>query len=698
MTFCRIVAAIIAALALNSGWLTSSARAQSDWSNCSSGEPVRIIEGCSAILSGRSRVPPPQRAVAYVNRGIAYYDRGELDKARSDYTAAIRLDPKRAEAYHNRADLELRVGELEAAIADYTQVIALDPKFSSAYNGRGNALRESGKIDRAIADYDEAIRLDPVSPFAYNGRGNALRDKGQVDLAIKDYNQAIALDAKYTTALIGRANAFSDKSQWQDALRDYDAAIALDPKDATAYNNRGTAYQNHGQLDRAIDDYNSALKIDSTRAAFYFNRALAYHRKGELDGASADYSATIQRDANYAFAYHNRGLVSHLKGDFDRAIADYTKAIQINPKYAQSFVSRGTASLRKGDLRKAVDDLRQSLRLEDRQPAANLALGEAYAKLKMYEDARAQLDHAITLDPASSEAFFQRAQVFQAQGNVGQALKDYTTALSLDPQLDAAKSALAVLEKAAADTKTARLDKPATTGGRLNRVALVIGNSDYATVGRLPNAKRDASAVAEAFQKIGFREVVQVTDQSREGMLSALRRFRDLADTAEWAVVYYAGHGIEIDGVNYIVPVDARLATDRDVADEAVPLSRFLDSIERSKQLKLVILDACRDNPFLSHIKLSYASRSIGRGLARIEPEGSTLVAYAAKHGQIALDGKGENSPFVTSLVSRILTPGLEIRKVFGLVRDDVLAATGRQQEPSIYGTLGGDDFIINPK
>ena len=162
-------------------------------------------------------------------------------------------------------------------------------------------------------------------------------------------------------------------------------------------------------------------------------------------------------------------------------------------------------------------------------------------------------------------------------------------------------------------------------------------------------------------------------------------------------MIYYAGHGMEIDGTNYVVPVDARLLADRDVPDEAISLSRFLDAVDGAKQLKLIILDACRDNPFLSKMKMSVASRSISRGLARIEPEGSTLVAYAAKNGQLAMDGKGANSPFVTALVSRMLTPGLEIRKVFGLVRDDVLAATRRQQEPSIYGSLGGDDYIINP-
>jgi tetratricopeptide (TPR) repeat protein len=682
---CRL--ALAAALFFGVCW---TAIADTEWADCSSADTSRIIQGCSAILAKTSKIPLKQRAVAYVNRGIAYYDRGELEKALADYSAAIRSDPVSSEAYHNRADLELHKGDLLAAIADYTKSIDLNSKSASAYNGRGNALRESGKIDRAIADYDLAIKLDPKSPFPYNGRGNVWRDKGELDRAIEDYSHALALDPKYTTALIGRANAFSDKADWQKAIKDYNSAIALAPQDATAYNNRGAAYQNNRNFDQAIDDYDRALAIDPTRSSFYFNRALAYHLKGELDRALQDYTATIQRDASYAFAYHNRGLILYEKGEFDQAIADYTRAIQVNPIYAQSLTSRGIAILRKGDARKALDDLNASLRLDDRQPSASIALGEAFGQLKMYDDAMAQLNRAIAESPDSSEAYFQRGRVFEARGESAQAAKDFETVRALDPTRTDAREAL---QRA----KVARLDKPASVS-RLNRVALVIANSKYQRFGQLLNPKRDGAAIAEAFQRVGFRQVVVVEDQTREQLLAALRSFRELADPAEWAVIYYAGHGIEIDGVNYIVPVDAKLVSDRDVQDEAITLSRVLDTVERSTQLKLVILDACRENPFLSQMKISSATRSIGRGLARVEPEGSTLVAYSAKSGQVALDGTGETSPFVNALVGRILTPGLEIRKLFGLVRDDVLMATGSKQEPSIYGSLGGDDYIINPR
>jgi uncharacterized caspase-like protein len=227
------------------------------------------------------------------------------------------------------------------------------------------------------------------------------------------------------------------------------------------------------------------------------------------------------------------------------------------------------------------------------------------------------------------------------------------------------------------------------------RVALVIGNSNYSAVGRLPNPPRDAAVLAQALRDAGFRTVQVESDLGSEAMRRALRDFSAQAATADWAVIYYAGHGIEIGGQNYLVPIDARLRSDRDVQFEAVPLDQVLTSIEGARKLRLVILDACRDNPFAQQMTRSLASRSVGRGLARIEPEGGTLVAYAAKAGQVALDGEGQNSPFVSALVKHIGTPGTEINFLFRKVRDDVLAATGKAQEPFVYGSLPGENFYF---
>jgi uncharacterized caspase-like protein len=222
------------------------------------------------------------------------------------------------------------------------------------------------------------------------------------------------------------------------------------------------------------------------------------------------------------------------------------------------------------------------------------------------------------------------------------------------------------------------------------RIALVVGNSKYLGVPALTNPGRDAAAVAAALRDLGFKNVRLATDLSREKLIDALRSFSAEAAAADWAVVYFAGHGIEVNHVNYLIPVDAKLATDRDIQFEALPLDQVLGAVEGAKKPRLILLDACRDNPFTRSMSRTVASRSIGRGLAAIEPERGTLVVYAAKGGQQSFDGSGSNSPFVAAFLKQLAYPGVEIRKLFDLVRDDVIDATGGKQQPYTYGSLSG--------
>ena len=228
------------------------------------------------------------------------------------------------------------------------------------------------------------------------------------------------------------------------------------------------------------------------------------------------------------------------------------------------------------------------------------------------------------------------------------------------------------------------------------RIALVIGNSAYERAPQLPNPANDATAMAEMFKKAGFDTVVLKLDLKAVEMRRALRDFVDAVRDADLAIIYYAGHGLEIDGSNYLVPVDAVLERDIDAFDEAIPLDRLLAVVEPAKRLRMVILDACRDNPFAKRMKRPVASRSLQRGLVMVEPTSpNTLVAFAAKAGSTADDGDTKNSPFTTALVKYLPTPGLDVRKAFGFVRDDVLKVTNYKQEPFIYGSLGGDDVPL---
>jgi hypothetical protein len=230
------------------------------------------------------------------------------------------------------------------------------------------------------------------------------------------------------------------------------------------------------------------------------------------------------------------------------------------------------------------------------------------------------------------------------------------------------------------------------------RVALVVGISAYTNAPALPNTANDSKAIAALFKSIGFEVVISRNDLGVLDFKRAVRDFLNTAQNADVAVVYYAGHGIEIGGTNYLIPMDARLSHDYDVDDEAIALDRIIWALQPVRRLRLILLDACRDNPFAA--KLRSASRSPTRGgLAKLEEiSADTLVAFAAKAGSISYDGDGVNSPYATALLRHLAEPGVDVRIALGRVRDEVIAMTGGRQEPFIYGSLGGATISLVPQ
>ena len=230
------------------------------------------------------------------------------------------------------------------------------------------------------------------------------------------------------------------------------------------------------------------------------------------------------------------------------------------------------------------------------------------------------------------------------------------------------------------------------------RVALVIGNSAYQNAPVLPNPAKDAKAIVAMFVKAGYDVVSAQYDVGNLDFKRAIRQFEDSANDADIAVVYYAGHGIEIHGINYLVPVDARLKSDRDADDEAITLERLTESLDGAKKLRLIILDACRDNPFGRTMKKerTAALRGVNPGLGAVETSSTnTLIAYAARAGSEAEDGDGDHSPFALALINNLFLPGLDIRLAFGRVRDEVLKKTANRQEPFVYGSLGAGTVAL---
>jgi hypothetical protein len=227
------------------------------------------------------------------------------------------------------------------------------------------------------------------------------------------------------------------------------------------------------------------------------------------------------------------------------------------------------------------------------------------------------------------------------------------------------------------------------------RVALVIGNAAYKHAPGLANPKNDAEAVAAALKRLKF-EVIFGTDLDKSGMERLLRRFSDAIEKADVAVAFYAGHGVQVNGRNYLVPIDARLEKENDLRFEAVPLDDVQSLMETSQRVNILILDACRDNPLARNLARAMGTRStsIGRGLGETKAGIGTLVVYATQPGNVALDGDGRNSPFTTALMKYIESPGLEIRQVLTRVRNDVITATRDRQVPWDSSSLRGDFFF----
>ena len=534
-----------------------------------------------------------------------------------------------------------------------------------AHTNRGHANRAWGNNDKAIADFEEAIRLDP-NRAAYN-RGLIQATRGENDRAIADYTAALSLDPKDALAFNSRGNAHHVKREYALAIADHTSAIELDPKFAVAYSNRGNAHAaGKGDHALAISDYSKAIELAPDYAIAYNNRGLALEARGERDKAIADYDKAIALDAKYSSAYNNRGRARRQKGDHDLAIADYGKAIELNPKNVSAYNNRGVAYKAKGDIDRAIVE---------------------YSK-------------AIELVPDYALAYNNRGLAFETKGERDKAIADYRSILELPAKTvtdkqrqEIARQRIARLteaQRAIETTPTTAVAPPKP------RVALVIGNSDYTSVGRLKNPKNDAEDVTKALRRLGF-EVSEHYDLNRDKMGRALKDFGDRTEGAQWAVIFFAGHGLEMNGTTYLIPTDAELKRDTHVAHETVSLTQVQATVDPAAKLGLIFLDACRNNPFLRSMARSSAGARavIGSGLANVEPEGSILVAYAAKHGTTASDGTGRNSPYTRALLAHIEEPGLEIGFLFRRIRDHVWKNTNPRQEPYTYGSLGGDPLYF---
>jgi len=655
--------------------------------------------------------------------------------------------------YSQRAKMRRWHGDIQGAAAEFDQLMKIDR--IGALRKRAKFWSDEHQYDRAISDIDEWLRTDTQKPWAYLDRARYYKERADnlfrptdKDLAFADYTKALEFSQDDARARVfahqGRGIILSERGDDEKALAEFNFAINANGGAEYlqfSYLFRAGYWSARGELDRALADYNEAAKIDPTKSDPFLRRGNFWrYQKGDLDQALADYNQAIALVPKGNTGYANRAGIYIERGDYDRALADLNESLRHYPRGEYAYATRGDVWRLKGDLDRSLADFDTALSLFPGSTSFLTRRGITLRYKGQTDRALADFARALEILPDSTATLVERALTYEKMGNLALARADLEKALSLPPlkyqssrsAQETARARLAALDSGAPQpvipavpgktetgsvpTKKVEAPAPVVKNAPLGRrVALVIGNSAYKNVAALPNPQRDAGTIAASLRAIGFETVTLVNDSSREKLIDALRTFGDEAEKADWAMIYYAGHGMEANGMNYLIPVDAKLATDRDVQFEAVPLDQVMASVEGAKKLKLILLDACRDNPFAPQMRRTTApnaiaaagstagatvgTRSIGRGLGEVKVTGATLVVYAAKHGQVALDGEGGNSPFAVAVVQRLATPNVEINKLFRLVRDDVMEATAGRQEPYTYGSLPGrEDFFFVAK
>ena len=231
----------------------------------------------------------------------------------------------------------------------------------------------------------------------------------------------------------------------------------------------------------------------------------------------------------------------------------------------------------------------------------------------------------------------------------------------------------------------------ATPAWAEKRVALVIGNSAYQDTGKLTNPTNDASDMAAVLKAHGF-QVLEGFDLGKSAMEARLRDFSRALASNEVGLFFYAGHGLQVSGKNYLVPVDAKLGDASGLDFELIPLDLVQRTMERETSTNIIFLDACRDNPLARNLARTMGTRSleIGRGLAQTQGGVGTLISFSTQPGNVALDGTGRNSPFAAALVKRLVAPNDDLSAILINVRNDVMKATHDRQVPWEHSALRG--------
>jgi tetratricopeptide (TPR) repeat protein len=356
----------------------------------------------------------PQFVVAQNNieqlfkQGDAAESVGNNSQAETIWRKVLQVEPNNGKAYNNLGNALRRQGKLDAALAAHQKALQLNPNDAEAYVGIGNVLDVQGKPEEALASHNKALQINPKLAIAYNGLGNVLYGQKKLDAAVTAYQKAIQLNPKYTNAYSNLGVVLSDQKKLDAAVAVFQKAIQIDPKNANAYNNLGNVLSKQKKLDAAVAAFQKAIQIDPKNAFAYYNLGNVLSEQKKLDAAVAAFQKAIQLNPNDAEAYNNLGIVLRDQKKLDAAVTAYQKAIQLKPNYAIAYIGLGNALTEQKKLDEAVAAYQKALILPENNsgtPAsahtlANNGLGLVFQQQGKLKEAMKQFDKAEDLDPS----------------------------------------------------------------------------------------------------------------------------------------------------------------------------------------------------------------------------------------------------------------------------------------------------------
>jgi tetratricopeptide (TPR) repeat protein len=523
-------------------------------------------------------------------------------------------------------------------------------KDSEALIEAGDKLVDEGKWSEAIDAYQQATRVDPQNADAYVRLGDAYMGAAKWAEALVAYKKAVALAPQSVDAQYALGDAYNTMRMHGDAFAPLVKAIQLDPTFAEAYYGIGYAYLAGKQYAKSLSFLNSAIRLKPDYEDAHYGLAVAHLNLGnqkELD------------DERKRLVGLNSALVKKLDSDIDKF---------------KLTASEGLAST------------------AATQSPADAAPAPEPTKQKTPPPAAATRPSELTKRRTQSPAAATRASGLTKQ--ITQSPADAPQASEPTKQRTQSPTSFAQQTSASNDALSNRQLQPdalQTKPSDGRRLALVIGNGNYSKAPPLKNPPNDARDVAARLKAFGFEVTTGINLNQRE-MKRLIRGFGLTLRAGGAGLFYYAGHGVQSKGHNYLIPIDADIQSEAEVEDFGVDVNLVLNFMDEAQNgLNIVILDACRDNPF------GRSFRSTSNGLAQVDAPTGTLIAYATAPGRVASDGSGQNGLYTSELLRQMSVAGLSVTEMFMRVRAEVMKQTGNKQVPWEASSLVGVFYFAGP-